>query len=165
MAFLFHAARSLLKKLDGAQDHYLRELDLSPAQAFLDFNFAPAALRRDVAVLGVLHKRVIGKCHPSYNRLLPWRSDRFPEPRELGHSKQLYVHSVEVSNHQAIFNRSIFGMVTIYNDLPQDVVDATSVGALQHKLMQITRTRCQAKDADWALSFRKRLSHDDPDPY
>ena len=118
-----------------------------------------------MAVLGVLHKRVIGKCHPTYERLLPWYSDRFPEPRGLGHSKQLYAHWVEASNHRAMFDRSIFGMVRIYNDLPQHVVDATSVRDFQHQLMLITRARCQAKDADWALSFTKRLRHDDPDPY
>ena len=42
---LFHAARSLLNKLDDAQDHFLRELGLPPAQAFGNYNFAPSCLR------------------------------------------------------------------------------------------------------------------------
>ena len=49
----FHAAASLLDKFDGAQNHFLRELGLSPAQAFLEFNFAPPSLRRHIGVLGL----------------------------------------------------------------------------------------------------------------
>ena len=114
----FHAAASLLTKFDGAQNHFLRELGLSPVQAFLEYNFAPSGLRRHIGVLGLLQKRVLGKCHPSYERLLPWWSDRFPEPRELGHTKQLYGHWVEVTSHRVIFNRFIFGMIDVYNNLP-----------------------------------------------
>ena len=66
----FHAACSLLEKLDHAQNRFLREIGLSPAHAFLEFNFAPPSLRRNIAVLGLLHKRVLGKCHLSFERLL-----------------------------------------------------------------------------------------------
>ena len=62
---------------------------------------------------------------------------RFAAARGLGYNKQLYGHNVEVSHHQAIFNRSIFAMVDIYNNLPQYVVDAPSVSAFQKYLNQI----------------------------
>ena len=104
---------------------------------------------------------MLGKCHPSYERLLPWWSDRFPEPRELGHTKQLYGHWVEVTSHRVIFNRSIFGMIDVYNNLPQQVIDATSVSDFQHQLMHVARTRCQLGDAEWASSFSRRAAADD----
>ena len=123
----FHAASSLLDQIDGAQNRFLRELGLSPAQAFMEYNMASPSLRRNVGALGLLHKRVLGKCHPSFERLFPWYADRFAEPRGSGHSKQLYGHWVEVSSHRSIFNRSIFMMTDIYNMLPQHIVDAPSV--------------------------------------
>ena len=104
----FHACTSLLDKLDHAQNRFLCELGLSTAEAFLEFNFAPPKLRRNVAVLGLLHKRVIGKCHPVYERLFPWYSQRFPEGRGFGHNKQLYNHCVEIYAHHQLYNRSFF---------------------------------------------------------
>ena len=152
----FHAATSLLDKIDAAQNRFLRELGLSPAQAFLEFNFAPPSLRRNVGALGLLHKRVLGKCHPSFERLLPWWTAYFNEPRGHGHTKQLYAHWVEVTSHRAMYDRSIFAMVDIYNNLPQHVVDAPAVHICQTYLMQIVRTRCQQEDSDWASSFCRR---------
>ena len=155
----FHAAPSLLDKIDSAQSRFVHELGLSIDQAFLDHNFPPPKLRRNIGVLGLLHKRVLGKCHPSFETLLPWWTTRFAAARGLGHNKQLYGHNVEVSHHQAIFNRSIFAMVDIYNNLPQYVVDASSVSAFQKYLTQIARKRCQIGNADWASSFCRSFEH------
>ena len=147
----FHA----FDKLDHAQKRFLCELGLSTAEAFLEFNFAPPKLRRNVAVLGLLHKRVIGKCHPVYERLFPWYSQRFPEGRGFGHNKQLYNHCVEISAHQQLYNRSSFLMTDIYNNLPQHVVDAVSVAIFQSYLTHISRTRCQQQDV-WTSCFDRR---------
>ena len=62
MGGYFHAASSLLDRIDGAQNRFLHELDVTPATAFLEFNFAPPSLRRNIGILGLLHKRVLGKC-------------------------------------------------------------------------------------------------------
>ena len=115
----FHAASSLLGKIGHAQNRFLRELGLSPAQAFLDHNFAPPQLRRNIAVLGLLHKRVIGKCHPAFEMLLPWYAEPFPEEQAHGHNKKLYGHWLEISTHHALYHRSIFAMTDVYNNLPQ----------------------------------------------
>jgi hypothetical protein len=160
MAGYFHAAPSLLAKIDAAQSRFLHELDLTSVYAFMEFNFAPPSLRRNVGVLGLLHKRVIGKCHPTFERLFPWLADRFPGFRTHAHTKQLYGHSSEITSHQAIFNRSIFAMCDIYNDLPQNVVDADCVSSFQHMLMQTVRLRCQSNDADWASSFCRESGPD-----
>jgi len=156
----FHAASSLLAKIDHAQDRFFHELGLTSAQALLDFNAAPPRLRRNIAALGLLHKRVIGKCHPSFERLFPWYSERFTEVRSQGHNKQLYSHWVEVSAHRSLYNRSIFAMADVYNNLPQHVVDATSVQTFQNYLIQIARTRCQQGDVAWASTFCRRVGGD-----
>ena len=67
----FHAASSLLEKIDHAQNRFFNELGLTSAQALLDFNTAPPRLRRNIASLDLLHKRMIGKYHPAFDRLFP----------------------------------------------------------------------------------------------
>ena len=76
----FHATSSLLVKIDEVQNRFLREVGLSPSHVFLEQNFAPPSLRRHVGILGLIHKRVLGQCHPNFERLFPWWFSRFSEP-------------------------------------------------------------------------------------
>ena len=85
----FHAATTLLDKIDQVQNSFLHKLDISVSKAFLDFNFAPTVLRRTIGILGLLHKRVLGQCHRSFDKLLPWYTQRFDTNRGFGHNKQL----------------------------------------------------------------------------
>jgi len=153
---LFHAATSLLQKIDHAQNRFLREICISAVRGFLEFNFAPPSLRRNIGILGLLHKRVLGKCHPSFQRLLPFYSERFDEPTGHGHTKKLYGHWVEISSHRALFNRSIFAMVDIYNALPQHLIDNATVSGFQSGLTQLARRRAEQGDAAWASTFSRR---------
>ena len=67
MGGIFHAATSLLAQIDRAQNRFLRELGISSEQALLDFNFPSPQIRRNISILGLLHKRVLGLCHSSYD--------------------------------------------------------------------------------------------------
>ena len=77
-----------------SSDHMVNTIIAEP---YLIFCEQSPKLRRNIAILGLLHKRVIGKCHPAFEQLLPWYSQRSPEGRGFGHSKQLYNHCVEIS--------------------------------------------------------------------
>ena len=44
---ILHACDTVLSRIDRLQQHFLDELHLTAEVAFLDFNFAPATLRRD----------------------------------------------------------------------------------------------------------------------
>ena len=57
---LFHVSDTALQKLDQVHYHFLRELGVDARQAFTEFNFAPPILRRNIGILGLLHKRVLG---------------------------------------------------------------------------------------------------------
>ena len=70
MGAYFHTASSLLQKIDAVQERFLRELGLTPAQGFLEFNFVPPSLRRHIGILRLLHKRTLGLCHPFFAILL-----------------------------------------------------------------------------------------------
>ena len=103
-------------------------------------------------MLGMIHKKVLGLCHPSFDALLPPK-DFVEEGR---HSKQIYAHWNEVTAYRNLFNRSIFGMVDIYNNLPQSFVDAQTVSAFQSKLTGIAKLRCERLDSEWSSSFCRR---------
>ena len=87
---VFHAARYLLEKLDATQNSFLQKLGLNDDVAFLKFNFAPPSLRRDIGILGMFHKRVLGLAHPIFNRLLPFHQNEMHGASTGTHSKQLY---------------------------------------------------------------------------
>ena len=96
---IFHASTSILDQLDLSQQHFLDALGISSATAFIDQNFAPPSLRRNIAILGLLHKRVLGKAHPSFDKLLPWLLEHTGSQRQDRHTKQLYTHCQEVVAH------------------------------------------------------------------
>jgi hypothetical protein len=152
---VFHAASYLLDKFDSVQQHFLDDLGVSKSNAFLEHNFAPPRLRRNIGILGFLHKRVLGNAHPVFQQSFPFFNDVFRHPRQ-GHNKQLYGHILEVQFQLQLFKRSIFGMVDVYNGLTQEVVDLKTVKDFQSELTKIARTRCQAGDANWYFSFACR---------
>ena len=66
---IYHAADSHLKDVDSVQDSFIRALGLSAESAFVDFKMPPLCLRRDIAILGLLHKVVLGIAHPEFAEL------------------------------------------------------------------------------------------------
>ena len=55
-----HAAPSLLDAVDRMQRSFLYELNMDEEIVFLEFNFGPPGFRRDIGMLGLIHKRVLG---------------------------------------------------------------------------------------------------------
>ena len=84
---IFHASDYLLDKLDSAQRHFLNEVGVTEAEVFKEYNFAPPKFRRDIGVLGFLHKRVLRKNHPDIQKLLAFHFDVFDFLRPGEHDK------------------------------------------------------------------------------
>ena len=124
---IFHAAWSYLSRLDDAQYKFLAEIGITEEDVFIEYHFAPPTLRRDIGILGLLHKRVLGKCHPVFQQLLLFHRDYFGSLRPYEHDKQLYAHVFEVTRQYALHDHSIFAMVYVYNRLPQECVDIQNV--------------------------------------
>ena len=143
---LLHASNTVLNKLDTLQSRFLRDLDISPEAAFLDYNFAPTMLRRDLGILGFIHKRILDQCHIGVALLLPRRE----RPTNLHHDKQI---SIPRPTHRLqLFNKSLFALVQAYNMLPQWIVNATSVPQFQKHITILVRRRCAALDDEWPFS-------------
>ena len=95
--------------------------------------------------------------YPIFQELLPFHVDRFGSLRQNEHSKQLYCHSLEVHGQYMLHRRSIFGMVPIYNRLPQSVVDCPSVSAFQSQLTKMATEKCKNDDQTWRSLFSARI--------
>ena len=81
-----HAAPSYLTKFDRIQENF-QEINMDEASDFLEFNVVPPSLRRNIGILGLLQKRILGKAHPIFQELLPYHRDIFGSLRQNEHSK------------------------------------------------------------------------------
>ena len=103
---IYHATATVLQQLDKTQDRFLRELGIDSTAALMDFNLAPLSMRRDIAILGLLHRAAVGDGPPQLRELFKRRTGslRLLDPLE-GQSPSIRMR------------RSIWGVVRIYNTL------------------------------------------------
>ena len=133
---------------DRLLSSFLRDIHLIEEVAFLDYNLAPLSLRRDIGVLGFLHKRVFGHCHPALCDFLP-----FDVRHSTWHDKQLQSNLESVIAFHPMYHRSLWGAILIYNRLFQALFDSATVKDFQKQLTQIARSRCMQSAPDWQQSF------------
>ena len=68
---IFHAPAVHVDRIDAVQRHLLRAVGVDDRAAFLKFNLTPLKLRKDIAILGVLHRCAHGNAHPDMCALFP----------------------------------------------------------------------------------------------
>ena len=62
---IHHAPDFFLAPLDRVQNDFLEQIGLDATQALLTYNLAPLATRRDISMLGFLHRVSLGLAHRS----------------------------------------------------------------------------------------------------
>ena len=153
---LYHAPPFMLWPIDRAQDTLLTELGLPPEEALARFNLAPLTARRDISMLGLLHRIVLGKAPLQFSKHV-CKATRPNFPRDLRapdkrHSKQL--HDPIDGTNLPIVQRSVLGLVYTYNALPQHVVDAKTVCCFQRRLQWCLLRLTTAGASDWQTFLR-----------
>ena len=133
------------------QHSFLRAMHLLPESAFLDY-FAPSCLRRDIGILGFLHKRVLGHCHTALMQFLPRAPTCVP-----WHDKQLDTRSSDCVFRRSLYNKSLFHMIGVYNRLPQELVDVDNVSGFQRCLTDMARRKCVREALNWQCILRISL--------
>ena len=71
----YHAAVSVLDGVDRVQRRLLRELGLTELESLMRCRLAPLPSRRDIFVMGVLHKVVLGLALPQLAGCFPFCGD------------------------------------------------------------------------------------------
>ena len=157
---IMHASESALARVERLQSSFVEELHVYEDDNFLIHNFAPLQLRRDIGILGLLHKRVLGECHPAILDFLPFALPTYA----WRHPKQLDTQLDSCVSRQGLYWRSIFGLVHVYNRLPEHVVASPSVKVFQARLTEGAKKRCASGDPQWRKAFRdcEQLWHTNP---
>jgi len=133
------------------QRGFLYNLGCCDTEAFVDYNFAPPSLRRAIGLLGFLHKRVLGLCHPALLQVFPYATSYL---QARYHSRSLDCHMETVRHFPALYDNSIWTYALIYNRLPQELIDSSTVSIFQGKLTQLGKMRAQRDDPDWREAFQ-----------
>ena len=59
-AAIYHVAATQLMRVDKIQKHFLASVGLTELEALCNFRLAPLSSRRDMALLGLIHRTVLG---------------------------------------------------------------------------------------------------------
>ena len=123
---------------------------------------APLCSRRGIAMLVLLYKMSHGLCHPHLREVFPTaaalRSSR-GLPRLAsgslargGHNSRQLLYRGDVFQGR-YFKSSLFGLVQIWNLLPEAFVNAVSVSNFQSSLIRILKVAAKSEVRDWHLLY------------
>ena len=126
-----HASSSALSTLDNVQHRFLRILGVSEEEALVRFSLAPLASRRDIAILGLIHRTALGLGPAMFNNFFRIDSSPPPPRRSLRssasrrHARHL-VNPCGASTPDFLL-RSSFGATRLDNILPDYIISRRSV--------------------------------------
>ena len=150
---VYHATATALEPLDKLQATFLREVGLTPLEALKKYNLAPLETRRDIALLGVVHRTVLGEGPPQFRRWFfaaegsshEYNTRRQEARRKYG--KQL--HDYLDRDQSALLRRSPLGLTRVYNELDAEAVKCTTVKSFQAELQRLVRKQAEAGVENW----------------
>ena len=94
MVAYYHAALYLLHRIDRIQDRFLREIGVTPEESLEKHRLAPLTSRRDIGMLGLLHKIVLGEAPSQLAALFPFASPAPATPLQ-------YLFSISLKHSEA----------------------------------------------------------------
>ena len=128
------------------QGRFLRDVGVDDVTALVNFRLAPLSTRRDIAMLGLIHRTILGK-GPSQFADFFLRDAQQPakllDPRSTSRSP--------------LIKRSALGLVAIYNLLPHSVVCVKSVSAFQKGLQELIISFAVTGHPQWSEVLSPRL--------
>ena len=153
---IYHACASALSQIDSRQAMFLRDLGLSALDALVHFKLAPLCSRRDMSMLGVIHRSVLGLGPDHFHEFIrpPWR---WRTRRVVRQRHRFHLEDELTGNFLEIFRNSIFGLIRVYNLLDASIVEATSVSIFQARCQQLLLSRALAGCDDWETTFSPRI--------
>ena len=155
---IFHATATALKEVGRVQKRFLRELNMTSETALTEHNLAPLHTRTDIAMLGLIHRTVLGLGPPHFREWFfptqcashkyntKWQSNK--------HNKQL--HDYVDGRHSELLRNSALGLVRVYNGLTQETVDAKTVSDFQTLLQEDLKMLVQQGTPCWEYRYSQR---------
>ena len=147
--------------VEHVQDVLLCELGLTEKEALLQYRLAPLGTRRDMALLGVIHRAVLGLGPPQFLSWFPLATPAIDRPltrlQHRRHNRQV-VDYCEV-HFSSMLARSALGLVREYNLLPQAVVKAPTVKDFQQRLQSLVRKKALGGCDTWDRCLSRSGGH------
>ena len=153
---IYHACDSSLAELDIVQSRLIEAAGMSDIDALQFANLAPLAARRDMALLGLIHRTILGTGPAHFCEFfvrdeqanVDGRGKHRLQLRELG------LHELDFrlpgSRPADCIARSMFGLIAVYHKLPAKVVEAcASVSSFQGALQGVLLDRALSGQGDW----------------
>ena len=125
---IYHVTRALLRRVDGIQSRFLLDIGIDEVTALMEFNLAPLQMRRDLAMLGVLHRAALGQGPPQLRKLFR---------RKPGST--LLIDPFETAM-PPIVRRSAWGLISVYNRLGGGARSIMTVKDFQWSLQERAKT-------------------------
>ena len=143
---IYHATRAVLVRLDAVQSGFLRDIGIDEVAALAHFHLAPLSTRRDIAMLGLIHRTSMGKGPQQFQYFFRKASDgrSLVDPRRESTSP--------------LIKRSALGLVAIYNMLPPRLLAVRSVSAFQKRLQEYVRMFAESGYPQWPDVLSPRLA-------
>ena len=128
---------------------------MSAQDAFLRFNLAPLQLRRDIGMLGALWKIAHGQAHIFLTEMFPLCGFQRDLPSTRGVKRRHNLRFVDRCAGAQLeqFSRSLFGLVRVWNDLPEKFVTLKTVKGFQIAVTRAARDACAAGVDNWERMF------------
>jgi hypothetical protein len=142
---IYHATKTVLNRLDKQQDHFFRELGITKEAALIDFNLAPLSMRRDIALLGLLHRAAIGE-GPAH----------FREYFKRRHGSLKLVDPCAECSVSLLLKRSMWGLVRVYNTLGGTLQCKTVKDFQKHLQDRAKRVVAKKLLVEWATLYSPR---------
>ena len=130
-AGIHFASTSVLQEIDDAQTRFLQQIGLCEISAFMNFNLAPLSARRDIAVLGCIHKAALQQGPPPLWKLFVWNIRQRGTSARRGSRHSLQIMEWPPGRDLEIMRRSALGTIRVYNLLPQEMVNMADVKSSQ----------------------------------
>jgi hypothetical protein len=127
------------------QTRFLKDIGVDEVTALNKFHLAPLTTRRDIAMLGLIHRTAMGKGPAQFKEFFK----RDP------HTKAL--HDPRNDSNAPITRRFALGLVAIYNLLPQSIRGSKTVSAFQRSLQECVVKFALAGYPQWAEVFSPRI--------
>ena len=154
---VYHYTDGVLAEFDKVQNRFLRAAGLTEEDALLKYNLAPLQARRDMALLGLIHRTVLGNGAPQFQKWFS-RSTKPEQPdtrgKRAGHEKQLHDHLG--FGHSELLRRSPLSLVRVCNKLGKEVVESTIVSTFQSKLQGVLKKSVREGNDKWKNCLNRR---------
>ncbi len=106
---VYHACSTVLAPLDRVLSNFLRQMSVDEVDALVVFRLAPLSCRRDIAMLGVIHRTLLGQGPPAFREYFRLDTSQLRRSdRQCRHNRQV-VAQFPGRNHET-FRRSAFGL-------------------------------------------------------